>query len=245
LFFNLLAFIFRPRIICNSQFVASQFWQGRHAEVVHNGLPLGDVVPRRAADIVRSELGLPPVAPVIGMLGRLEYWKGHETFLDAAAKLSAIHPEVRYLIVGDATYGEPDYPDDLKQFAKDLGIADKVVFTGFRPDIYDLLNVMDIYVHPSIEPEPFGRGIIEAMALAIPVVASSEGGPLEIIDNGGTGFLVEPGNAESLSRVLAQMLDNPEVISVIGRNGRCAVERHFTLKRCVDDVTMILDEILL
>ncbi|MBE0565095.1 MAG: glycosyltransferase [Krumholzibacteria bacterium] len=162
--------------------------------LVHNGI--ATTRPQVATDrpAVRAAWNLPADAPLVGMVGRLVAWKGPDVFLQAAAKIAAARPEARFMLVGDAIYGEQDYVDRLKALATDLGIGERTVFTGFRTDVDELVAAMDVLVHASTEPEPFGLVIIEAMHQGVPVVATRAGGVLEIVDDGRTGLLAAPGD---------------------------------------------------
>src|SRR4030095_17066617 len=104
--------------------------------------------------------------------------------------------------------------------ARDLGMVCRTVFTGFRRDIPELIQLLDVVVHASVEPEPFGRVIAEGMAMGKPVVAAMNGGPLEIIRDGQTGFLVPSGDLEKLAHRIIGLLTDVSQAAAVGRNGR-------------------------
>ena len=116
------------------------------------------------------------------MVGRVAPWKGQHVFLPAFARAFAGGSE-RAVIVGAAMFGatEADYGAGLQETASVLGIADRVDFRGFREDVWSELHQMDILVHASVTPEPFGQVIVEAMLAGVPVIASAAGGPGEIV----------------------------------------------------------------
>ena len=145
--------------------------------------------------------------PVVGILGRLQPWKGQELFLRAAALVAAEEDSARFAVVGGAILGwEGDYPDRLHQLAADLGIADRVHFSGHVDDPYAWLDMFDVAVHAS-KGEPFGLVIVEAMALGKPVVAAAAGGPREIVEDGESGVLVPRREADYASAVLRLLRD--------------------------------------
>src|SRR6266404_5373723 len=161
--------------------------------VIYPPVDLESFIARRSPGEVRDSLGLQAGGPCFGMIGMLLPWKGQTVFLRAAARVLERFPHACVLVVGGPPSGGEGYARELRNLARELGIGDRVIFTGLRSDVADILPVLDIVVHASVDPEPFGRVIIEAMALRRPVVASRAGGPTEIIEDGKTGLLVAPG----------------------------------------------------
>jgi len=227
-------------VVCNSSFTATQFKGHRDARVVLNGLPVESVRPSRAAADVRAELGLTAGNLVAGTAGRLENWKGLTTFLRAAAISAAEFPEARFVIAGGPIYGDEAFADELKTLAEMLGISDKIIFTGFRKDIYDIINIYNVFVHPSAQPEPFGRGIVEAMLLGKPVVVSARGGPEEIVVGGGTGLFFIPKDEKQLAALIATLFRDPERAETFGKNGRRRAESKFSINRVVEEIEKII-----
>lgn len=223
---------FAARIIANSQasreaFVAAG-GDGRKVSVVYNGISSaafeGSVA--SAAEEVRRELGLVG-APVVAVFSRLAPWKGQFVLLETLTRL----PEVHALLVGAPLFGdEVRYEEDLKAKARALGIADRVHFLGFREDIPALLQVADVVAHTSVAPEPFGRVIVEGMLARKPVVATRAGGACEIIQDGVTGRLVTPGNAEELAAVLRELFANRAKAEALAQAGYHAARERFSVE---------------
>jgi glycosyltransferase involved in cell wall biosynthesis len=140
----------------------------------------------------------------IGIVGRLAHWKGQHVFLDAFARAFPAGRH-RAILVGSALFGEDDYADSLRRRAASLGIDDRVEFRGFRDDVMGELAEFDILVHASISPEPFGNVIIEGLAAGLPVLASAEGGPTEIITHDVDGLLYPAGDVGALATLLGQV----------------------------------------
>ncbi|MDQ6807443.1 MAG: glycosyltransferase family 4 protein [Actinomycetota bacterium] len=159
---------------------------------------------------------------VVGMIGRLAPWKGQDVFLRAFARAFP-QGRQRAVIVGAALFGgaEITYGEGLRRLAEELGIASRVAFRGHRDDIVEELRSMDILVHASTNPEPFGMVIVEGMSASLPVVASRSGGPEEIITHGIDGLLYAPGDVAELARALAQLEAAPQLRAQLG----CAGER--------------------
>jgi glycosyltransferase involved in cell wall biosynthesis len=156
---------------------------------------------------VRKELGLPPDKPVVGIVGRLQRWKGIHTFLQAAEIVGRHNPEVCFVVVGGSHFTEPDYPKELEEQVIRAGISERVRFAGHQTDVVRWLQAFDILVHASTR-EPFGMVIIEGMAMGKPVIAARAGGPTETIAHGENGLLVTPGDAAGLAAAMQELLQD-------------------------------------
>lgn len=170
--------------------------------------------------------------PRIGIVGRVAPWKGQDLFLRAAARLLDSGIEARFLVIGAPMFGSEDFAFDrqLRDFVSDNGIAEYVEFTGFA-QVPPLLRTLDVLVHASRIPEPFGQVIVEGMAAELPVIATDGGGVREIIDSGRTGVLVPMGDAPALARALADLLTHPLRARQMAVAGRKHVLEHFTAAR--------------
>ncbi|MFB6232000.1 MAG: glycosyltransferase family 4 protein [Salinibacter sp.] len=167
----------------------------------------------------RQELGLPHDGPLIGMVGRLQRWKGMHTLVDAMPQVLAHHPDAHAVIVGGTHPGEPGYATDLDHQIAERGLEDRVVRVGFQSDVPRWMTAMDVFVHAS-DREPFGIVILEAMALGTPVVAGARGGPTEIITEGEDGLLAPYNDAEVLARQIRRYLDDPDFAQRVGTAAR-------------------------
>jgi glycosyltransferase involved in cell wall biosynthesis len=146
-------------------------------------------------------------APTIAMVGRLAPWKGQHVFIEAISRLPGVHG----LIVGEALFTEEDraYADALRSLCGKLRCQGRIHFLGFQRDVPRLIRESDIVAHCSVEPEPFGRVIVEAMLCGRPVVVASEGGAAEIVTDGVTGLVHRPGDARDLAERVRWLLDHP------------------------------------
>jgi glycosyltransferase involved in cell wall biosynthesis len=141
-----------------------------------------------------------------GVVGRLAPWKGQDLFLRAFARAFPTGQE-HAVLVGGALFGEDDYAGELPRLAADLGIADRVEFRGHRADVWSELSRLDVLVHSSVTPEPFGQVILEGMAAGVPVIAAGAGGPAEILQHDVTGILYEPSNEADLAASMQRLVD--------------------------------------
>ena len=197
------------KVIVPSQAAATAFIEagGRSdlIEIVPNGLALPPEA-RTPAELRRSlEL---PTRPLVGVFSRLARWKGQHVLLEALATM----PDVGCIIVGDALFGEQAYAAELKQMVLARGLADRVHFLGHRNDVPKLMMAVDAMVHPSIDPEPFGRTLVEAMLAGVPVIATNAGAAPDILEGGKAGTLVPPNDAPALARAIADVLAKPAAL---------------------------------
>ena len=242
LFFSAMANFLAHTVICNSRFTAGPFQGHRRCRVVLNGLPWDRVKPERDVQEVLRELGVPPDAPVVGTVGRLVPLKGLHLFITAASQVAEKHPGARFLIVGAPLYGDHSYARELELLARNLGMQDHIIFTGFREDIYDVINAFDVSVHASQEPESFGRSIVEAMYLRKPVVVSGLGAFCEIVEHEATGLIFAPGDVQALADAICALLDDSGRSADLGGRAHEHVASNFNIRRCLDEVTEIILE---
>jgi glycosyltransferase involved in cell wall biosynthesis len=165
----------------------------------------------------------------VGVVGRLAPWKGQDVFLDAFAQ--AFHGTgVRAHIVGSALFGENKFAEALLRQAERLDIAEQVEFRGFREDVWAELLELDVLVHCSVRPEPFGQVVLEGMAAGVPVIAAAAGGPTELITNGVDGLLTTPGDAAALAAAMRRLVDDPKQRAKLAAAAR-ERSREFTPER--------------
>ncbi|MDX1933055.1 MAG: glycosyltransferase family 4 protein [Capsulimonadales bacterium] len=183
--------------------------------------------------------------PRIGMVGRLVEWKGQHVFLEAALRLSQSGRRLEFVLIGAALFGEEDYEARLRQQAEAIRSAGgEVVFTGFRTDIRERLRDLDIFVHASITPEPFGQVVIEAMAEGLPVIGSDGGGVREILRTGETGILTPMNDAVALGQAIERLLDNPAEAGRLSGAGYAEVRSRFTAAHNARQVEAAYEEML-
>lgn len=209
--------------------------------VVYYGIDFDKVRPGRSREEVRAELGIPPSAPVAAFVGRLVEWKGPDYFLRAAALVAEENPEARFLLVGDAMFGEQAFEDMLHDLARELGLEERAVFTGFREDVPDLMAAADVLVHASVLPDPLPNVIIEAMALGCPVVAADGGGVPVMVEDGVTGIIVPPRDYRAMAGAITRLLADAGEASAMGKAG---VERARRLFDKDENARILEDELL-
>lgn len=220
------------------------------AAVVANSLTSRSLLPRSVASRTTVAYpGLGPTTPTsprlahdgfcVGIVGRLSPWKGQHVLLDAFA---AAFPDgnATALVIGDALFGETEYADGLRRQATQLGVGDRVQFTGHVPDPTPWYSRMDVLVHASTLPEPFGQVVVEGMAAGLPVIATNAGGPTEVITDEIDGLLVAPGNVGELAALLQRLAADAHLRDRLGRAAQRRA-RDFTLDRTAAAVMSVYD----
>ena len=203
-------------------------------QVIHNGVDLErfDPAGRDRAE-QRRRLGLAPGERALGVVAQITPWKGQDDAIAALAVVRRTHPRTRLLLIGEAKFLARDtrfdnqaFSASLVQQARELGVADAVTFLGERADVPALLHALDVLLVPSWE-EPFGRTVIEAMAMQRAVVATSAGGPREIVDDGVTGLLAPPRNVAAWARQIMRLLDDDDLRASLGTAARPSLVGRF------------------
>jgi glycosyltransferase involved in cell wall biosynthesis len=225
------------------QRLIAEGYNGSKIRVIKNGIDLSRFAKKNEDCKVRLEFGLPPAAPLVVVLARLSRFKGIEYFLQAAAIVAKRIEEARFLIVGDLKYDQA-YRTELKRQATRLGIGRRVIFTGFRLDVPEVLSEASISVLPCHSAEGLSNSLLESMAVGLPVVATTVGGNPEVVEEGTTGLLVPPREPEALARAISLLLANPETARRFGAAGRQRVARHFSLERMTRDTEELYSQLL-
>lgn len=199
---------------------------GRRVCKVVPGVPVDQIADYRGTGrAIREHLGWAEGVRVVGIVGRLQPWKGQRVFLEAAALVGSTRPDVRFAVVGGAVLGwEGSYPDELRQMAHQLGLGTRVHFAGHQSDVYPWYDALDVVVHASAR-EPFGLVLVEAMALGRPLVAAAAGGPMEVVEDGVSGLLVPPGDPAALAQAVGRVLDDPVLAATLGEGGRARASK--------------------
>ena len=188
---------------------------------IPTGVDLTEFNPERIQENLRGELGIPPEVPVLGTVAVLRQAKGHEYLLRAIPEIIRAVSTAKLLLVG-----EGPREGVLKSIVEELGIKDSVIMLGFRGDIARVLNTLYVFVFPSLQ-EALGTAILEAMAMRKPVVASQVGGIPEIVEEGRTGYLLNPEDSGAIAERVIRLLQNPELRRRMGREGRTFVETYY------------------
>ena len=221
-------------IIADSHAVAATLSRhpSKRIHVVHEGTPHEEFVPHSQS----GASGRSDDTQIIGLVGRISPWKGQDIFLRAAGMLRRKYPAARFHIIGAALFDESEFEQKLHKLADDLDLGEALTFAGFRNDIHQAIAELDVLVHASTRPEPFGQVIIEGMAAAKPVVATNAGGVREIVEDGVTGFLVPMSDPERMAEAIDRLLGDPGMAHAMGLRGQAHVTQNFSIGKTVRGV---------
>ncbi|MBI5241587.1 MAG: glycosyltransferase family 4 protein [Elusimicrobia bacterium] len=178
---------------------------------------------------------------VFGLLGRLDPVKGHDAFLRAAAEVRKAHPEASFRVVGG---GAPLRRSELEGRAKSLGLAGRCEFTGFAADVPAELARCRVGVVASVGSEAVSRAALEWMAAGRPVVATSVGCLPDLVEDGATGFLVEPGDPGALARAMRRFLAEPALAERLGAAARRRFDERYSLDRFADETLKVYGQLI-
>ncbi|SDO26696.1 Glycosyltransferase involved in cell wall bisynthesis [Methylobacterium phyllostachyos] len=235
---------FADRVVANSAATAEAFIAsgGRRdlVRICYNGFSESSFAdtPPAATQALRNGFNLDG-RPIVGIFGRLVPWKGQHIFLKALSHC----PDVQGVLVGSAIHGDNTYEESLVDLSRELGVEDRVRFVGFREDVEAVLAGVDIVVHASTSPEPFGRVIVEAMFAKRPVIAAEGGGVSEIIENGVNGLLVPPGDDTALARAISTLVGDTAARARMAEQGYRDARERFSIGRAVGSVVAVLAEV--
>jgi glycosyltransferase involved in cell wall biosynthesis len=185
-------------------------------------------------------IGAPNGAVLLGTIANLFPRKGYEVMLRALPAIIRAVPTVQYVIVGS---DENHYADRLRQLAQELKIAEQVHMVGFQDPVQPFLAALDLYVHPALM-EGFGIAVVEAMAMGKAVVATTTGGLPEVVEQGETGLLVPPGDAEALADTVIALLEDEVRREQMGHNGMVRAQERFSLAASVMQMEQLYGEVL-
>ncbi len=237
------------KILANSQVIYENILkthpvQKNQVELFHLGIDTGRFKPdANNRQRIRGEFRIPQNALVIGIVGRLQRAKGYLEFLEMAAQLSRKYASVYFLLIGGASRGEDEEEQLIRKKAKELQLGSRLIFTGFRKNIENMLQALDIFVFPSYA-EAYGLVVLEAMSVGLPIVSSNCDGILDIVIEGETGELVPPREATQLVERVEALIQSPEKRSRYGRLGRMRVQMHFNFDTMIDNLELLYEKSL-
>jgi glycosyltransferase involved in cell wall biosynthesis len=206
--------------------------------VIRNGIALSNFARRERSAVLRSELGFPPSARLVAVFSRLNPMKGVEYFLDAASIVAERFPDVRFLVAGDGGSRK-----ELEDRARRLGLEARIVFTGFRSDVRELLSEAAISVLPSLS-EGTSNTLLESMAAGLPVVATQVGGNPEVIEDGVSGLLVPPRDSAEIAAAVGRLLEDEGFARRLGQAGMRRVSELFSLSGSVQQTEHLYQRLI-
>ncbi len=238
------------RIITNSQAVARTWWERgvspSRVVAVHNGVDVERYLGRDGGAF-RGSLGIPAGVPLVGLIGMLAPWKGQMEFVEAARLVFRSAPQTRFVIVGEEPYltdGHGGFAESLQRRVLELGLGHAVFLPGYRRDVPEVLAALDVVVHASTAPEPFGRVLIEAMAARRALVATDAGAVREIVGENEAALLVPPGAIAPLAEAILELVRDPRRRERLAEAGWARVRQRFTIQTHTRQIEQVYRELL-
>ena len=226
------------RIIVISDSVRNKFRGFEDKTIkIYNAIDFKSIKITKSKEEIKNDLDIKDEF-VVGIFSRLVKWKGHELFLEVAKKIIEKGFNAKFLIVG-----EGEERENILREIRELKIEKYVLFLGYRENVYDFMNLCDIVCNFSVEPEPFGRTIIEAMALKKVVFSTNLGGPIEIIDDGVDGFLC-PLNADIIAKKIIDVLKNRDLAQKIGENAYKKAFNDFNIENQIKKIESLYEDFI-
>jgi glycosyltransferase involved in cell wall biosynthesis len=216
--------------VSNAAFVSMQHRGdiiAKHAEsytVIHNGIDVKNVLSgvTKMRDDVRTEFRIPVSSKLVTCAARLEAEKNIDVLIQAFKTIVDAGTDATLIVMGEGSQRM-----DLQQYVNELRLTESVTLAGFRSDVHSIIAASDVFVLPAAN-EPFGLVLLESMYLGVPTIAASSGGPLEIIDDGVSGFLFRPNNADNLSKQLMHVLNDTDDCGTVRICGKQVVMNEFS-----------------
>ncbi len=207
---------------------------------IHSGVTL-DRLMNMSVDIEagKKKYGIPQDCNVVGVIGRLVPIKGHKYLISAAKRIVREFHNTVFVFVGDGYLNA-----SLERQAESIGVRKNIIFTGWRRDAAEILDLFDILVVPSLN-EGMGKVLIEGMALGKPIVASSVGGIIDLVKNGENGILVPPRDSYALENAILQLIRNKNLAETLGENGKAKVYPEFDAFVMVKEVDDLYESLLI
>lgn len=214
---------------------------GPNTTLVHDGIDPARVVAKADGASARARFGIPVDAPLVGVVGNVKGWKGQDTLIRAMRHVVQRWPETRCLVVG--SNADPPYMRKIEQHVAEANLGDRVIFTGYEKFPAACMAAMDVVVHTSTAPEPFGLVVLEGMALGRPVVATRHGGPLDVVVEGESGFLTPPDDEHALAQVLDRLLADPALRRRVGEAGLRRLNEKFTAQHNIAGIQAVYEKL--
>lgn len=243
--FNFILIYYCDKILCNSNHIYRQVNTSAHKKIlIYSGINTEYWSNQyKIKTDLRKKLGLNSETLIVGQIGQITRWKNQLDFVRMANIILSSNKNVHFLIVGDDQSGEETkYYKQLKNEITTLGLANNITLTGYNTNIREIYAQINILVHPAIN-EPFGRVLVEAMAMGKPVVAYNCGGPKEIIIDGETGYLVEPFDFIGLADKTIHLLENSKQRIQFGEAGRKRVVEILNLERYIGEMDEVFSNV--
>ena len=220
-----------------------EHWQKENTsekiKVIYNGFDYSPFYNNEST--LRKELNIEEDAVIIGTIGRISEWKGQDYFLQIAGQISKSHNNIKFVIAGDTYPGNEYLIQSLNSIAEQEKIENSTFFLGFRKDVNNILHSFDIFVLPSILPDPLPTVVLEAMAAGKPVIATKQGGSVEMIKNNETGYLIPIKEPKKAASIIKELIIDKNLRTKLGAAGQNRVEEQFSQEKFRSELINVLE----
>jgi glycosyltransferase involved in cell wall biosynthesis len=214
----------------------------KNITLIYDGINEKRITDGVKREYINKAYNLAPDHKIFGVVGNIKPWKGQKLLVEAVALLKQKYEKFSCFLIGDIT--DKAYRAEIEEIVEKHKLQDHVVITGYQKNVPDYVNSFDLFVHTSVEPEPFGIVIIEALALKKPVIVSNIGAPQEIIEDGKSGLLFNIESVADLAEKLDALLCSEEQRKALGEAGYRRFCENFTIKINVEAICRVYKEVL-
>lgn len=244
-----LASLYSDKIVTVSNAVKKHLANGQpkllaKTDVIYNGIDTNKFSPSEQQYLGQTKIGLDSNIKIFGMIGRINRWKGQLFLLEAAEEVLNQVEDSHCLFVGGVFENETFYKEKLLEEIKLKGLEKRVTVLDFQPDPENVHRYFDVFILPSIEPDPLPTVVLEAMSSGVPVVANGHGGAVEMVKNEETGFLIKINEKEDLANKITYLLRNPLEAKRMGENGRKRAVQYFSKRRFFEEFSQLYRTII-
>jgi glycosyltransferase involved in cell wall biosynthesis len=237
---------YSTQTICDSNAVKthleeSGYFQYNQIKTIYNGVDSKRFNPNSDCEYLYNEWNIPKSAKIIGMMGRVNSWKGQGDFLDAVNIIMKEYSNVYAIFVGAAFKGEEWREKELKEKIAISPYKNRIINVGYRTDSEGIYKLLDIFVLPSTNPDPLPTVVLESMATGKPIVGYRHGGICEMVKDGYNGLLADVGNTEDLACKIKLLLDDDQMRKEFGEHSRKRLLENFSLESYVNNYSKIYD----
>ncbi|CAG0941382.1 Spore coat protein SA [Anaerolineae bacterium] len=222
----------------------SAFVPSERVSVIWNGVDIHEFSPSVDGSRVRAEWQAGAGDLLIGVIGRLVFWKGQHILIRAFGRIAEQVPQARVVIVGSSLFDTDTYADQLKAETRQLGLENRVTFTGFRPDLPQVLAALDIVAHTALEKDSTPLAIVSAMAAGKLIICTRVDGTAQLFDDGVDGLLIPPGDVDALAEKLAGLLRDESLRRRLGQAARAKAERELSVEQYTRQCERVFESVL-
>lgn len=215
--------------------ITSNYFNDRDIKVFYNGVDGKRFNPNTDSEYLFDEWNIPKDAKIIGMMGRVNSWKGQNDFLEAANYVMEKHQDIYAIFIGSAFKGEEWRENELREAIEQSPYKDRIINIGYRTDSEAIYKLYDIFVLPSTNPDPLPTVVLEAMATGKPIVGYRHGGICEMVEDGYNGLLAEVRQSRDLAKKIDTLIENDELRIKMGDNSRKRLLNHFSIEAYIEN----------